>query len=484
MKIRSIALLLAAATMVACDGLKEALTAHVDVAARVESNELSVTRLSDMMGNSTLQIPVNRDIATLISDLWSGYQLVGVASARDDSLKDGNAIDEALRGMIANIKLRQFMEKVGGTLKGDSASEATYNQAAGGVFVARHILFPLPGGATQQQKDSVRRVAEGVRARTTSANFADLAKRHSSDPGSAQRGGDLGAFQRAEMVKPFSDAVAALRPGDISTPVETQFGYHIIQRPTYAAAKAQYDAAYAQSSGQRAESVYVSKIDADARIEVKSNAPALAKEVVRDMSAHREDDDVMATFRGGDLDVGRFVSWIESYPPQMRLPQQLAQAPDSIVRQIVKSIARQEVMLKLADSAGITLSADEKNQLHGEFRSTLLAAWQQLGIDPKSLGDSARSAPERERLASSRVEAFMDRVMAGQAQPLSIPPQLRAILAKKYEAKTYPAGVDRAVERAKRIRAVNDSTRAAQQPSSQVPLPTPPQPDTAGTKRP
>lgn len=487
MKIRSIAvLLLSAATLAACDALKEALTAHVDVAARAEEQEFSVTRLSDLMGNSTLGIPVNRDIAMLLSDLWVNYQLLGVAAARGDSLTDPKAIDTAMSGVIANMKLREFMQRIAGSMKTDSASEATYNQATGGVFSARHILFPLPGGASQQQKDSVRRVAEGVRARVTNANFADLAKRYSSDPGSAQRGGDLGAFPRGDMVKPFGDAVAALRPGEISPLVETSFGYHIIQRPTYATAKAQYDPVYAQSSGQRAESIYVAKIDADARIDVKANAPTVAKAAARDLSGHRAKDEVMATYKGGDLTVGRFVMWVESYPPQMRLPQQMAQAHDSLVRQFVKSVARQEVMLKMADSAGVTVSADERAQLTSEFKNVLTSVWQQLGIEPTALADSARSVPEREKLAAARVESYMDRVLSGQAQPLSVPPPVQAVLSSKYEGKTYPAGVDRALERARKLRATADSARAAQQPRSQVPLPTPPaggQPDTP-TKRP
>lgn len=488
MKIRSIAVLLATATaLAACDGLKEAMTAHVDVTAKAENNELSVTRLSDLMGKSTLQIPVSRDIAVLLTDLWANYQLLGVAAARGDSLSDAKAIDAAMAGVIANMKLRQFMERMAGSMKADSASEATYNQAAGGVFVARHILFPVPGGATQQQKDSVRRVAEGVRARVTTANFADLAKRHSSDPGSAQRGGDLGAFPRGDMVKPFGDAVAALRPGDISPLVETSFGYHIIQRPTYASAKAQYDPAFAQSSGQRAESVYVAKIDADARIDVRSSAPTVAKNAARDLGGHRDKGDVMASYKGGELTVGKFVTWVESYPPQMRLPQQMAQAPDSLVRQFVKSIARQEVMLRMADSAGITISADERTQLVTEFKSVVGSLWQQLNLEPKALADSARSVPERERLAAARVEAYMDRILSGQAQPISVPPPVATVLSSKYESKTYPAGIDRALERARQLRASTDSTRAAQQPSSQVPLPAPPPitpPDAPATKRP
>lgn len=474
MKLSTLAVLASLATLTGCDGLRQAFTAHVDVASRAENQELSVTRLSDLLGNSTIQIPVNRETANIVADLWVNYELLGVAAARGDTIAKTALIDDAAHGITAQARLRRYMESVGRTLSVDSASERTYTQATGGIFVARHILFQTPGGATQPQKDSVRRKAEGVRAQLTATNFADLAKRHSSDPGSAQQGGNLGAFRREEMVKPFGDAVAALRPGQISNLVETQYGYHIIQRPTYAEARAQYDQAFAQGSMQRAESVFVARVDEEADITVRSNAGAKAKEAARDLAEHRDDNDVLATYKGGQLSVGRFTRWIESFPPQARITQQMAQAPDSLVRELVKSIARNEVLLRKADSAGITMTAEEKQGLYEEFRSILKTLWQQLGIDPQSLADSARSVPERERLAATRVEAYLDRVMAGQAQPVSVPPPIQSVLRSEFEWKVFPAGVDRAVERARKLRSSADSARTAQQPRSQVPLPMPP----------
>jgi hypothetical protein len=74
-------------------------------------------------------------------------------------------------------------------------------------------------------------------------------------------------------------------------------------------------------------------------------------------------------------------------------------------------------------------------------------------------------------VAAARVEAFLDKVMAGQAQPVPVPAPLQIILMNKFDAKVNPAGIDRAVERATKIRAAADSARAAQQPKSAVPLP-------------
>ena len=471
MKIRSTVILFAsAAILAACDGLREALTTHVDVVAKAEDQELSVSRAGDLLGKTTLQIPVNRETAMILSDLWVNYHLLAMAASQGDSLNDPGLIDEATFGITANARLRRYMEQVGQGLGVDSASETTYNQAAGNLFVARHILFQFPGGVTQEQKDSVRRRAEQVRAQTTTRNFADMARRHSGD-GTAQQGGDLGVFRRSDMVKPFADAVAALRPGTISPLVESEFGYHIIYRPTYAEARAEYDQAFGASSGQRAESVYVAGVEADANIQLRSNAVQKAKDATREIPAHRQDDDVMATFKGGDMSVGRFVQWIESFPAQARIPQQMAQAPDSLIRLFILSIARNEALLAKADSAGIVMTPDETQGLYGEFFTLVQRLWQQLGVDPLMLSDSARTEPERERLAAARVEAFLDGMMQGQAQPLTVPPPIQSILSAKYSWKINSAGVDRAVERARQLRTTADSARAAERPPTQVPLP-------------
>jgi peptidyl-prolyl cis-trans isomerase C len=76
---------------------------------------------------------------------------------------------------------------------------------------------------------STKEQAEAILAEANALNFGSLAQVHSSCPSKA-RGGDLGDFGPGQMVKPFEDATVATPVGSISQPVQTQFGWHLIQR--------------------------------------------------------------------------------------------------------------------------------------------------------------------------------------------------------------------------------------------------------------
>jgi len=90
----------------------------------------------------------------------------------------------------------------------------------------RHILVTVEEGddeaALAKAQDLVGRLEAG-------ADFADLAQAESKDPGSASAGGDLGLIGRGAMVEAFEEAAFSLEPEDISEPVKSEFGYHIIQ---------------------------------------------------------------------------------------------------------------------------------------------------------------------------------------------------------------------------------------------------------------
>src|SRR4029078_7782348 len=118
----------------ACDGLKEALTAHVDVAGKADNQDLSVTRLADLLGNAKVPVPITKENAGIVADLWVNYQLLAHAAAVGDSLNDKKAIDPAMQPITKNMLLRKCTDTLVKSFKVDSGSEATYNQAAGDLY--------------------------------------------------------------------------------------------------------------------------------------------------------------------------------------------------------------------------------------------------------------------------------------------------------------------------------------------------------------
>jgi peptidyl-prolyl cis-trans isomerase D len=96
---------------------------------------------------------------------------------------------------------------------------------------ASHILIKAEASASADEKKAARAKAEQLLAQLQKnpAQFAELARKNSDDPGSGANGGDLAFFARGDMVKPFEEAAYGLKPGQISGLVESEFGFHIIQ---------------------------------------------------------------------------------------------------------------------------------------------------------------------------------------------------------------------------------------------------------------
>jgi len=127
---------------------------------------------------------------------------------------------------------------------------------------ASHILIKAEASASDADKKAAKAKAEQLLAevRKNPAAFAELARKHSEDPGSAANGGDLDFFGRGAMVKPFEDAAFGLKKGEISGVVQSDFGFHIIlltdvrggQAPSFEAVRPQIEDEARKQLAQRA----------------------------------------------------------------------------------------------------------------------------------------------------------------------------------------------------------------------------------------
>ncbi|OQX24800.1 MAG: hypothetical protein BWK80_18990 [Desulfobacteraceae bacterium IS3] len=95
---------------------------------------------------------------------------------------------------------------------------------------ARHILLKLDKNSSDEVVEEKRKKAlEIIKTASEGKDFGELAKQYSEDEGSKPNGGDLGEFDRKMMVKPFSDKAFSMKAGEISEPVKSQFGWHVIK---------------------------------------------------------------------------------------------------------------------------------------------------------------------------------------------------------------------------------------------------------------
>jgi peptidyl-prolyl cis-trans isomerase NIMA-interacting 1 len=101
---------------------------------------------------------------------------------------------------------------------------------------AKHILVMhaesqrKPEGVTRTKAEARKRAQECLLKIRGGAEFDEMVKECSDEPGAAERNGDLGVFERSTMVKAFGDAAFALKVGEVSEVVETGFGFHVIKR--------------------------------------------------------------------------------------------------------------------------------------------------------------------------------------------------------------------------------------------------------------
>lgn len=153
------------------------------------------------------------------------------------ALKEQGMTEKELRELIRrNVVIDAYIEK--NIVPKQTVTEAeikTFYEKNPEAFMqpeqvrASHILITVDPKASAEEKQRARtKIEDLLKQVRAGADFAKLAQDNSGCPSSKQ-GGDLGYFPRGQMLKPFEDAAFALKPGEISGVVETQFGYHIIK---------------------------------------------------------------------------------------------------------------------------------------------------------------------------------------------------------------------------------------------------------------
>jgi peptidyl-prolyl cis-trans isomerase C len=175
---------------------------------------------------------VDKEIETIKDQIVDQARSQGMNLSREEAfqqaLEQAGLTEQQLREQLREqLPVRKVQERVAGDAEASRKEvERYYEENKELQFTTpeqrcvRHILF---------NKDQERK-AEEVKGRLEKgADFAELAKEFSQDPGSAKKGGDLGCLGKGETVPAFEEAVFKAQEGEIVGPVETEFGYHVIK---------------------------------------------------------------------------------------------------------------------------------------------------------------------------------------------------------------------------------------------------------------
>jgi peptidyl-prolyl cis-trans isomerase C len=210
-------------------GLALALPVQADeptadtVLARVGEVEITLGHalaLREQLPQQFLTLPDETLFPAIVEQLIE-QELLHQFKGDDLNRRERAMLENELRNFSANAALTEAAEAALSDAAIEDAYEAFAAEFAEGEaeteYNAAHILVQ-----TEEEIEQVIAELDDGRA------FAEVAREYSID-GSAQAGGDLGWFGEGVMIPPFEQAVMALEPGEVSGPVETQFGWHVVQ---------------------------------------------------------------------------------------------------------------------------------------------------------------------------------------------------------------------------------------------------------------
>lgn len=427
--------------------------AQSPLVAKAADHELTVDEEARLLAPRS-ELPSQRDVAMALAELWVDYVLLATAAAEDSTFAqlDISPLMEQRAEQAVVSALRDSVIQVDTAIPDAELRRRFAQEGEASQVRARHILVTVDPEATEAERDSVRRGVQQLRTRIVEGgeDFASLAQTYSEDPGSAPQGGDLGFFGRGQMVDAFTDAAFSLEPGQVSEPVETRFGYHLIRveerrTPTLD----EFRQRLQQQRVTAAESAYIAGLEERTAPEITDDAVELVRLVARNPSAPltgRAAGRDLVTYRGGAVTVDELRQYLQSRPPQYHA--QVARAQDRQIEEgILRPLVRREILMGQARRDGWAVAPEQLEPVAAAARQTVKEAARQLGL----LSIQAPAGQDRGGAIVETVRGLLDDIVSGRrnAVPLNA---VSYILRQHYSAEIYENGIDRVVERVRELR--------------------------------
>ena len=451
----------------------EAFTSEVDTVARAGRWRLTVDRLGEIFAQSKALV-ARPDVVERVAQLWVDYALYAQRAVAGDSILDSASVLAVVWREVQQRRADHFHEVlIRERVKLDSAQvDSIYH--AGNLRLIRHVLFRTEQTMAPPARAAKQREARAVRARLRSGGSWAEANRKNQDARAQPSGGSVGVVARGDLMPAVEAAAFELPAGGLSDVVESPLGYHLLSRPALRDARDEFRLGLEDRMVAELDSAYLGTLPGRRHFQVRRGAAARARAAIADPRRFARSRSVLGTFDGGRFTVADLIRWVQAMPPQLRT--QIDHAADDQWGTLIRQLMRNQAMMIEADSAGVVLTPADLAEFRDMLRRDLAALSEGLGIDSRSLPDSAALPDERGRMAEVKVDQYLEAVAANRATFVAVPTFLATRLREGADWKVVSAAIDRVLARAQALKAAIDSARAAQP----EPPPAPPA-DSGGT---
>ena len=405
--------------------------------ADAEGRRLTVEDAAQLIAEHS-SLPGDSQVVRVVAELWVDYTLLALHLAADTTLTtlDVEPVIEQPRFDIMMSGLRDEVLDIDTAVSDEELTERFAAELPGARATASQILLPFPPGATTRQRDSVLTFARSLKDQLDGGgDFGALAGRFSGDPGSGRQGGNMGTFPRGQMLAPIDQAIFALSPGELSDPVETTLGYHLLRLdgleiPELSEVADDFRSRIQLERIGAAEAAYILQLDSLAELALAEGALEIARGLVEAAPSRLSGGAArrpLLTWTDGAYTTGDFLELLLGSPGG--LAESVAIAGDQELEAALLRLGREELLMEEARARGLEPAESVVDSLAADARRVIRERTAVIGLVPRGdalatepvvpdAGDSAEAGPDDPVATGPEalVEAALIRVISGEQE--------------------------------------------------------------------
>ncbi|MDE2652694.1 MAG: peptidylprolyl isomerase [Gemmatimonadota bacterium] len=389
--------------------------------AEAEGRRLEVDDAARLIAeHSTL--PGDSQVVRVVAELWVDYTLLALHLDADTTLAtlDVEPVIEQPRFDLMMSALRDHVLEVDTVVGDEELTERFAAELPGARATASQILLAFPRAATTRQRDSVLAFAHSLKNQLdTDGDFATLAERFSADPGSGRRGGSMGTFSRGQMLAPIDQAIFALGPGELSDPVETTLGYHLLRLdslevPELSEVADEFRQRILLERFGAAEAAYIMQLDSVAGLAIADGSVEIARALLDAVPSRLSGGAArrpLLTWTGGAYTTGDLMELLLGSPEGFA--ESVAAAGDEELEAALLRLGREELLVEEARARDLEPAESVIDSLAADARRVIRERIAVIGLVSR-----ANASP-----ADPPVQEAGDSAVAGAGDPVAMGPE-------------------------------------------------------------